>query len=303
MSDRHHLRGQARIAARPLAMGDRAGLHLGAGLLARAASRCTCSPTTSAASRSCPARARYQDEHHRRRTRRGRCSCRGSCSPPPSPAIYARLLRGNLIETMSEDYIRTARAKGLRERRVCAPRRRARRSRRSSRCSASTSASCWAARCSPRRVFNIPGIGRLTYDAIQHGDFPIDPGHDVLALAVCHHREPRRRHRSTPTSIRGCADVSEPHPAAGRGPARPLRDRRRPRPGRRRHHLRRSTAARRSGSSASRARARPSPSLTMMGLTRARSARDHRARSCSRARTCCARRTTSCARSAATTSR
>src|SRR5256714_8026564 len=33
-------------------------------------------------------------------------------------AFYARLLRGNLIETMSEDYIRTARAKGLRERRV-----------------------------------------------------------------------------------------------------------------------------------------------------------------------------------------
>src|SRR4051794_18100797 len=33
-------------------------------------------------------------------------------------AVYARLLRGNLIEVMSEDYIRTARAKGLRERRV-----------------------------------------------------------------------------------------------------------------------------------------------------------------------------------------
>src|SRR3954452_16289722 len=33
-------------------------------------------------------------------------------------AIYALLLRGNLIEVMSEDYIRTARAKGLRERRV-----------------------------------------------------------------------------------------------------------------------------------------------------------------------------------------
>ena len=31
-------------------------------------------------------------------------------------AIYARFLRGNLIEMMSEDYIRTARAKGLRER-------------------------------------------------------------------------------------------------------------------------------------------------------------------------------------------
>ena len=33
-------------------------------------------------------------------------------------AIYARLVRGNMIETMSEDYIRTARAKGLPERKV-----------------------------------------------------------------------------------------------------------------------------------------------------------------------------------------
>ncbi len=35
-----------------------------------------------------------------------------------SAAFYARMVRGNLIETMSEDYIRTARAKGLTERRV-----------------------------------------------------------------------------------------------------------------------------------------------------------------------------------------
>src|SRR3954447_20538200 len=33
-------------------------------------------------------------------------------------AVYARLLRANLIEVLGEDYIRTARAKGLRERRV-----------------------------------------------------------------------------------------------------------------------------------------------------------------------------------------
>ena len=33
-------------------------------------------------------------------------------------AIYARMLRSNIIETSSEDYIRTARAKGLSERRV-----------------------------------------------------------------------------------------------------------------------------------------------------------------------------------------
>ncbi|MDQ3865494.1 MAG: ABC transporter permease, partial [Actinomycetota bacterium] len=33
-------------------------------------------------------------------------------------AFYARMTRGNLIDTMGEDYIRTARAKGLPERRV-----------------------------------------------------------------------------------------------------------------------------------------------------------------------------------------
>ena len=33
-------------------------------------------------------------------------------------AIYARIVRGNMIDTMSEDYIRTARAKGLSERNV-----------------------------------------------------------------------------------------------------------------------------------------------------------------------------------------
>lgn len=35
-----------------------------------------------------------------------------------SAAFYSRMTRGNLIETMSEDYIRTARAKGIAERRV-----------------------------------------------------------------------------------------------------------------------------------------------------------------------------------------
>src|SRR5918999_1657366 len=33
-------------------------------------------------------------------------------------AFYARMTRGNLIDTLGEDYIRTARAKGLSERKV-----------------------------------------------------------------------------------------------------------------------------------------------------------------------------------------
>ena len=35
-----------------------------------------------------------------------------------SAAFYSRLTRSNLMETMGEDYIRTARAKGMPERRV-----------------------------------------------------------------------------------------------------------------------------------------------------------------------------------------
>jgi peptide/nickel transport system permease protein len=35
-----------------------------------------------------------------------------------SAAVYARLTRGQMLEVLGEDYIRTARAKGLRERRV-----------------------------------------------------------------------------------------------------------------------------------------------------------------------------------------
>ena len=35
-----------------------------------------------------------------------------------SAAFYARMVRGNMLESLSEDYIRTARAKGLSERRV-----------------------------------------------------------------------------------------------------------------------------------------------------------------------------------------
>ena len=35
-----------------------------------------------------------------------------------SAAVYSRLSRGSLLETLSEDYIRTARSKGLSERRV-----------------------------------------------------------------------------------------------------------------------------------------------------------------------------------------
>jgi peptide/nickel transport system permease protein len=96
-------------------------------------------------------------------------------------AIYARIIRGSLTETMREDYIRTARAKGLSERRVVLHH-------------------GLRAAINPvmtilgldigvllggailvETVFDIPGIGRLNYDAITHADFPIVQGTVLFA--------------------------------------------------------------------------------------------------------------------------
>jgi peptide/nickel transport system permease protein len=96
-------------------------------------------------------------------------------------AFYARLLRANLVEVMGEDYIRTARAKGLTERRVV-----------------------WhhgvRAAITPivtvlgldigvllggsiltESVFNVPGVGRYAFDAIQSADLPAIQGTVLFA--------------------------------------------------------------------------------------------------------------------------
>jgi peptide/nickel transport system permease protein len=98
-----------------------------------------------------------------------------------SAAIYARLIRGSLIETMSEDYIRTARAKGLSERRVVL--------RHGLRSAISPIVTVLGLDIGVllgssvliETVFNIPGIGRLNYTAITHADFPIVQGTVLLA--------------------------------------------------------------------------------------------------------------------------
>ncbi len=98
-----------------------------------------------------------------------------------SAAIYSRLLRGSLLEVMGEDYIRTARAKGLPERRVIwhhGVR------------SAITPivtifgldvGTLLGGAVITETVFDIPGIGRLNYDAIVRSDFPIVQGTVLLA--------------------------------------------------------------------------------------------------------------------------
>src|SRR5947209_5208785 len=87
-------------------------------------------------------------------------------------AIYARLLRANLIEVLSEDYIRTARAKGLSERRVIF-----RHALRAAITPIVTAAGIdigvlLGGAILTETAFNIPGIGRLAYDSIQNADLP-----------------------------------------------------------------------------------------------------------------------------------
>jgi peptide/nickel transport system permease protein len=91
-------------------------------------------------------------------------------------AVYARFLRGNLLETMSEDYIRTARAKGLRERAVVF-----KHGVRSAITPIVTILGLdlgilLGGAILTETVFNIPGVGRLAFDAIQKSDLPTVQG-------------------------------------------------------------------------------------------------------------------------------
>jgi peptide/nickel transport system permease protein len=91
-------------------------------------------------------------------------------------AIYARLLRATLIETLSQDYIRTARAKGLRPRRVVL-----RHGLRGAITPVVTAAGVdlgvvLGGAILTESVFNIPGIGRLAVDAINDADLPLIQG-------------------------------------------------------------------------------------------------------------------------------
>jgi peptide/nickel transport system permease protein len=101
-------------------------------------------------------------------------------------AIYARLLRSNLLETLSEDYIRTARAKGLSERRVVM-----RHGLRSAVTPIVTVLGLdigilFGGAILTETVFNIPGVGRTAFEAIQRGDLMTIQGTTLfLALGVC----------------------------------------------------------------------------------------------------------------------
>ncbi|NEA67774.1 MULTISPECIES: ABC transporter permease [unclassified Streptomyces] len=91
--------------------------------------------------------------------------------------IYARLLRGEVVSALGEDYVRTARAKGLSERRILV--------RHALRCSLIPIVSLFGldfgalvggAALLTEVVFGLPGVGKLTFDALQNLDLPVIMG-------------------------------------------------------------------------------------------------------------------------------
>jgi len=88
--------------------------------------------------------------------------------------IYARVLRGEMITSLNEDYVRTARAKGISERRILW--------RHALRCSLIPIVSLFGldigaliggAALLTEVVFSLQGIGKLTYDSLLNFDLPV----------------------------------------------------------------------------------------------------------------------------------
>ena len=91
--------------------------------------------------------------------------------------IYARVLRGEILEALNEDYVRTARAKGLSEHRILV--------RHALRCSLIPIVSLFGldfgalvggSALLTEVVFGLPGVGKLTFDALQNLDLPVIMG-------------------------------------------------------------------------------------------------------------------------------
>ncbi len=95
-------------------------------------------------------------------------------------AWYARMVRGNILETMSEDYIRTARAKGLPERTVVF--------KHGLRGALTPVVTMFGMDLGfllggaiiTETIFNLPGIGRFAYEAIRNSDLPVIQATTIL---------------------------------------------------------------------------------------------------------------------------
>lgn len=98
-------------------------------------------------------------------------------------AVYTRLTRASLLDVLGEDYIRTARAKGLRQRRVVY-----RHALRSAVTPVITQfgidlGGALSGALVTETVFGMPGLGHLSVDAMTAGDLPVIMA--IVLLAAC----------------------------------------------------------------------------------------------------------------------
>ncbi len=101
-----------------------------------------------------------------------------------SAAVIARLIRSSLLEVMGADYVRTARAKGVRERMVLI-----RHALKNSLLPVVTVmaiqvADLLSGAVITESVFGIPGVGRISVGAIQRRDFPLLMGSVILTVVL-----------------------------------------------------------------------------------------------------------------------
>lgn len=101
-----------------------------------------------------------------------------------SAGTIARLTRSNLMEAMKNDYIRTARAKGLKETGVVVGHALKNSLLPVITIMAIQIASLLSGSVITESIFGIPGIGRLSVDAIQGRDMPLLQGSVVFATAL-----------------------------------------------------------------------------------------------------------------------
>jgi peptide/nickel transport system permease protein len=97
---------------------------------------------------------------------------------------YARFSRGSMVETLGEDFIRTARAKGLSDRRVTY-----KHALRAGLIPVITIfgldiADSLAGAIFTERVFDLPGLGNLVLDSLNNYDLPVIMGTVLVASAI-----------------------------------------------------------------------------------------------------------------------
>ena len=130
-------------------------------------------------------------------------------------AVIMRQTRSSMIETLSTDYVRTARAKGLRERRVLT-----RFALRNSLIVVVTIIGLQlggliSGAVVTERIFGLPGFGKLTLDSVFTRDYPVIQAVVLVITTGLHHHQPGDRRpllRHQPADPRGREGLMSDNP-------------------------------------------------------------------------------------------